>query len=261
MADEATKDGRTITVEIDGEAREVKLPDGYLAPDDVREHYMPREMFRSELSKQVREKTKGLVQPDDLLNDDGFLERLAEERKDELIERLGISQTAEPDEAVVAKLQRRIEDQKVKPLQEQLEESKKLIGSLRSRERDADVERSMSQLGVDDEMRELVALWGRERQQYDEEHGWVVVDEDGDIDWVQGENGKPEPKRFSHLLQEIKRSNKKPSWFRGEVRSGAGYRGSEKAAAGSKKRSEMSREEKIAYIREHGDAAYLQLPQ
>ena len=253
MADEA----RTITVEIDGEAKEIPLPEGWVSEDDLRDNYMPKSMFRAELAKQTRKATEGMKKPDELLEDDDFLGRLIETRKDALIKRLGVK-TGEPDEQYAQRLAEKIQEQTVKPLETKLAEKDREVSRWRERARDADIGEAFDAVNVADDYRDLIKLWARERMQFDDEHGsWVVLGEDGQPDFVVGEGGKPRPKGIADLLREIDKSGKKPGWFKGDTRPGVGIKDTHgRVQANTKKAKEMSGAEKTAFIAEHGLEAW-----
>lgn len=247
-------DERTITITIDGESREVPAPDGVFLKEEVESDFVPKEVYRKELSRQAQKAREGYVKPDELVEDEEFLDRLAKDRGDFFRERLKIT-PPKGDDVDVEKIRGQIVEQEVEPLRGQLSEAQQEIERLRVHALDAEVADASDALGVVSDIRDLVKLWVRGRVTWDEDHGWIVTDEDGNPDYVV-EGDKPVPKGVKHLLDDVKRRGEKKAWFASETRDGIDYKGHD-GRTPTKAPAEMDEAEKIEFIREHGKDAWL----
>ena len=264
MATEETQ-AQSITVEVNGEEHEVPAPKGWVSEEVLREGYVPKSTHHAAVRNEVKEATKGLVNRDDLFEDDEFVKQVAERRKDDLISMLGVNTApaGKPDEDRVQRIAQQIEEQKVTPLRKELEGALGEVEKWRNRGFEADIAEAFSEFGVETEdgMVGPRKKYLRDLAAFDEELGaWVVKAEDGTPDFVVGEDGKPRPKTIVDVVRDMRKSGKYPGWFRGETRSGVGFKGSGAPGGGQKKRGEMSAAEKAEYIGEHGTAAFLDLP-
>lgn len=225
-----------ITVTIEGKQHTVPAPEGWMPEAEVKENFMPKDQFAQELEKRAKAKTKGLVKPDDLLTDEEFLTRVVghEENKNRIFALLGIKPGEGPKDVDVAELRRKIEtdvtarfeEQRVKPMQKQVESLETLVGLLRERDWRAEFITAAADIGLQDEMAEPLAAFFRKQFRFDEEaDGWYKVGEDGELEI----NIRPEPNgsryvTVAHVLTEHRRDGKHQTWFKPPT-GGAGYQG------------------------------------
>lgn len=247
-----------VSVEIDGQAREIELPEGFLPEADIRDKYVPKESVESLVQERVGRAKKGRYTPDELMEDEEFIERFAKSKAEQLREKLGIK--GKPDDQQVEALRKQIEEQMVAPLSKQVEGYKAEVTKLRQRSLDAEVGDAAGALGVHEDLVELVRVWARDRVDHDEEHGWVVLKAPGEPEVIVAEDGKTiRPKRVQDLLAELKRTGERKSWFKDETRGGIGIGGPGKGGSSHKPIADMSEADKMAFIRENGQEAYLKL--
>ena len=222
MADEATRTLRT-TVSVAGESHEVEvaLPDGYLTPDEVREHYMPRDNFQSELSRRLR----GKANPDELLNDEAFIDRVLETHEDRLREALKIENNGGPTPEQLDRVREQLRREELAPLEERLESLQGSNESLRSRILHGEVLEASRDVGVVDDLLPLVEDHYGKRVKWDDDwKQYFVVDKDGEFELTsRPERGKAPYKTVREDLEERRKSGNYPSWFKAKQRSGSGF--------------------------------------
>lgn len=208
-----------VTPEGDGaEPIEVDMS-GYVASDELKSEYVPKQHFEREIKRRIGNATKGLVKRDEIINDESFLEDFVETHRDNLVERLGVKPTTEAD---LAKIREAIERKEVAPLKEQMESLQGTIAKLRENGFRADFGRAARSVGVDEEMEELVELWVRKKAQYHpESDAWVIFDGDEPALTTADMKGRDHPyMTIEDLLGEIESSGKHKSWFKARTRSG-----------------------------------------
>jgi len=258
MADEGERP--TVTIDVDGEDREVELPDGFLTEDQVREKWTPKSVATQERERAEREAAKKARKEasKEFFSSDDALERFIEVRgEDEIKELLGIdaqSGNGAPTDADLDRIRKKVHEQEVAPLEEQNEALETRATKAETRALKGSWSDAIRAAGVDKEggTDELVELWLKERTSYDPDHGPVALGEDGKPDFVLEEGGKHRPKTPTDLLLEIKKSGERPSWFEGSTRPGVGAKaGSGGGRASDKKFADMSKDEKIKWRAEH----------
>lgn len=262
MADDATQDRPKVTIDIDGEAREIELPDGFLPESQVRENFMPKTLAEQEREKAVRtavKEAKGKLSAE-LIDSEDFLERILDLKGDEVRERLGVNGSQGPTDADFDKIRKRMIEAEVNPREERIKELSERAERLQKDALRGAWSRAIAEAGVEEDYAELVELWLEKRSAYDDEHGPVVLDDDGNPDFVLEDGGKHRPKTPRDLLSEIRKSGSKPGWFRGETTPGVGYKGAgTKGSPSGRNIQDMSEAEKRAFIRENGQEEYFKL--
>lgn len=259
----------TIKAVVDGEERDVvlddeSLPDGLLSSKSIGERFVTkdrlktaREGFKSELEKALR----GRYTPDELLEDDEalgtVLPKLVTERRDTLIEALGIKDGG-PDASQIEK----IVAQARKPLEKELESERERAHRLMRNSLKADVLQGCRETGVVEGIDDLVELYYEQRTEWSDEWGrHVMVGDDGEpIVDVNAKDGQCPYVTIEDDLRKASDDPRRKSWFGGRQRDGSGYGGDSRPTGVRKPRSKMSSSEKSAFISEHGLEAFEQLP-
>jgi hypothetical protein len=151
------------------------------------------------------------------------------------------------------RIAKKVRAQEVDPLKEEVETLAERNKRLERGALEGAWSRAIHEVDVDTEggTDELVELWLEKHTTYDEEHGPVALDDQGQPDFVMLDGGGHRPKTPTDLLKELKKSGKYPSWFRGSTRPGAGYNDSGKGSAPEKSAKDMSEAEKRAWRAEH----------
>lgn len=263
------------TVEIDGEEREVEValdPEtvseaGFVPQDELDERF--QEKFSEELDKRVRQRTDGLVDPDEVVENDDFLR----ERRPDLFE--GGNGDGDIPEERLQEHREAWESRHLEPVEEKLEDVQSENERLRRDRVDRDIlEAFQAQDVVPDEgMRELIRDHYRGRVRYSPEHDETfVVDEDGEfVPSGAGEGELPYLTVEEDLAAKAADEESYGSWFESRSRGGGGYEGAEGADSrefsGVKYKSDLrgetdveSRKNRVAFIEQHGYEAWASLP-
>lgn len=261
-----------VEKEIDGEPREVEVEvddetiteAGYVPESEVDQRF--DEKFSEELEKRTRNAKKGLVDPEDLSP-----EELRELRPD-LAQEFRESDGEIPEDRL-EEYRSSWERKHLKPVREEKESLEEENSRLREGRVDLDISRAFSGEEVVDDpgMRKLIRDHYRGRVSYSPEHdATFVLNEEGEP--IPAEEGDTPYLTVSEDLS-LKRedSDEYGSWFGSQARGGGGYEGSEGTEpgrfAGVKYKSDLqgdtdreSRENRVAYIAEHGYDAWASLP-
>lgn len=230
---------RKLTIESDGKKIEAQIPAEWVHKDELGETHVPKDQFQAELARRVESITKGLVKPEELLADEKFLKRIAEEKKDPLMKLLNIKPPA--NDIDVAKLQteamERVRREELTPLQEKISGAEEEIGSLRVRALDAQVAEAANQHRVEPELLDLVKLYVRERVKWDPKlREWFVKKSDGSDGFEFSTN----PKQGGHpymgvaeFIEQTKKSGGKKAWFLAGTQAGPGFSGTGGGSGGT----------------------------
>lgn len=208
-------------VEIDGKAIPVTLPEGVATADTLRDQYVPKGHVESIVQDRLRRATNGLRKPEELLEDEGFLDQVVTKHKDTLATRLGVK----PSDDQLARYREAWEKSHVTPLQAELETTKGTLNGLVGRVFRSDFMAAARDTGVADELADLVELYVKERTKWSPEHNrHFVVDEKGEFRYGAGKDGVPymTPAEF---LAELQRGGKHAAWFKARQRDGVGFQG------------------------------------
>lgn len=228
---------KTLVVSHEGADITVTLPEGWEHQDDIKQKYLPKDQFARELERRVAAKTRGLVKPDDLLNDEDYLGKMLgiDTNKELAYGLLGLKPGEPGADVDVPEIRRKIEedltsrfmDAEIKPRDEKIEGLQTLVTLLRERDFSAAFSTAAINADVHDEMYEPLTVLFRRQFKFDEkENGWYRVGEDGELEV----NINPEPNgpRFmtiGDVLKEERRSGKHKTWFKAPGSGGGGYQG------------------------------------
>lgn len=255
----------TRTVEIDGEEHEVEVDledEGLLTQDEFKARMSKEVKRRVEAAK--REAREGRYTLDDLADDDELLGEFRTLHPELFATENGDGDGDEPKGYTEEELERRLEKlrkKEVEPLQSDLESYKSEAERLRVEKLDREVVEAAGELGVRRGLIPLVKRFYRDQMDYSSDHSeWFrrdgdgfepSVDDDFDADYV----------TVLEDLKQRKRSGDYADWFTSSTREGAGYSGPEGGGAGgpSKKIQEMTDQEKVEFVEEHGLGAYQDL--
>lgn len=214
------------TVEVDGTTHEVEVPvpEGYLSPEEIRENFVSADS----IERRIAAAKRGLVDPNAAIADDSFLDRLVAERKDRIIEMLGVK--LEGNEPDLEGLREKWREAELAPLRSDLESRDKTISRLREKGFRASVFEAATEAGIREDLYDVVPLWLRDRVRYDEEFDdFFAIDGRGEFEYTaEPAKGKPPYKTISELLHDVERGGEKAAWFKPTGRGGAGYRGGDK---------------------------------
>lgn len=204
-------DGDTITVEHPEHGEiEIPRPEGLVPRDKVESDYMPRSAFKEELGRRL----KGKVDPDDLLDDQEFLERVASQRADFFEERFanGDGAASEPD---VEKIRAQIESEVREPLEEERDRWQEEAKALRLAKLEGEIARVGNRLPVKEKVAELLPDYYRGRVKWSEKHQtWFLIDEDGDFVYSnEPEKGLPYRTVAEDLEQKYRSGDYRGDWF------------------------------------------------
>jgi len=236
MADE-----QTIKVTVDGKEHTVPLPEGLVTVEDVNAGYVPILRHTKE-TKRLKDLLEKVRSPEDLLEDEEFLQRIATEKADVLAPLMGLKK--DDPEA----LQRAIEAAKKRWKAEELDpivedRDRQAAGSRRGRQFQLRtvVGEAQTALGVHEQASKAVkGMYGttedhERRVAYDEEHdGWFCVDPAKPVDDEGRPNflptGKPGKDKapwrtVEEDLVEVKAGGDHDVLFRADGGRGAGYQG------------------------------------
>lgn len=205
-------DGDTITVEHPEHGEiEVPRPEGFVPEEKVREDYMPKGAFKEELDRRL----SGKVDPDDLLDDEEFLERVASRRSEFFQERLGGNGDEPPNEPDLEKLRSQWESEHLEPVREEAEGWKSEAMELRQAKLEGEIARAGNRLPVKEKVSELLPDYYRGRVKWSGKHKtWFMVDDDGDFVYSnEPEKGVPYRTVAEDLEQKYRSGDYRGDWF------------------------------------------------
>lgn len=128
---------------IDGAEKEVDLPEGYLAPDEVKANYMPKSGFEAELARRSESITNKKLA--DLEGDDEFFNKLIEKRG------VKIADPTKENKLTTDQLkdaQAQWEKKHLEPLKKQLEEKDQRITKFQSSSLNAEIMQAAAAAGI-----------------------------------------------------------------------------------------------------------------
>jgi hypothetical protein len=220
---------------------EVELPEGYVAPDELKDKYVAKDDFEELARKRTDRyvKNNGLVKLDDALADEDTLGKIATDHRDKILEKLGIKQGGDP--AQLEAVREAVRNQEVKPLQDNLDKTSKEALALRADRLTAQINQAAGDpdLGVQDGMAELLEAYymapnaaGVTRTAYDPEtRSWYIrnpnAEDDNEPFAFSGkpEKGKAPYKTIAEDLAEKREAGKHGSWFKPVNKQGGGFGG------------------------------------
>lgn len=210
-----------VKIQHEGKDLEVALPEGYLAPDEVRSSYVAKDYHEKEIGR-VSERFKNAKR-------DEFRQEF--EADESFIQSIVQKHGKKGQEVDLKAHQQQWESEKLKPLQERTEK-------LLSRVRNADIIQAAQGLVKDEYLKPplpgrapfIVSLMA-DMLEHDEEHGFIGT-EDGKR--LPGSSGRLYA-NASDVLERLKGSDSlKYLWKEAEQTKGSGYKGSNGTGAGSK---------------------------
>lgn len=251
----------TITIQIDDD-NEVEVPkdkfdsvvqeQGYLSPDNVKESYVKKSYFESELNDRIgRAKNKTR---EELKADEEFLKAAAQEHG------LDLEELKKKKDIDLDAMKASWEEENLKPIKNKFE-------SLLSRAKQSDIIQAAANSGIKDAFIKdvsgnipIVNMFSGSFEYDPETQTTYVKGQDGNF--VQSNNPSNDKpyKTASEFFEELRGNESYAEYFKNEKQGGSGYSGGGKKGATTKKRSEMSDTEKMAYIKENGREAYEKLP-
>lgn len=128
---------------IDGAEKEVDLPEGYLAPDEVKAQYMPKSGFEAELSRRAESITQKKLA--ELESDDEFFNKLIEKRG------VKIADPTKETKLTTDQLkdaQAQWEKKHLEPLKKQLDEASQRVTKLQSSSLNAEIMQAAAAAGI-----------------------------------------------------------------------------------------------------------------
>lgn len=199
---------------------EVPVPEGYVPEDRVRENYMPKSTFQEEL----RRRMSGKRDPDELLEDEDFLERVADRRSDFFADRFGEG-GGEGDGPDPEKLRSQWEETDLKPVAKERDQWKEEALELRRSRIPTQIARARFEenLPIKDKIGPLLEDYYERRTKWHEEHGEVfLVDDNGEFVYSPSpEEGLPYMTIAEDLEKKYRSGDYTGDWFDENGRPGA----------------------------------------
>jgi hypothetical protein len=236
---------------------DVEIPADYLHKDDVTKTHVPKDQVEPIIVDRLTRATKGLAKPDDLVRNDEFLQRVATERKEDLVKLLGLP----ADKVDVPKIQQeaveRLNKETVEPLTKKVGELATDNATLQGRVLDAQVTEASVDLNVDPELRDLVKLFVRQNFAWDpEKKEWFQKKAGGEGFEFSGDpNNTGQPYvMVKEYLTKIKREGKNKSWFLAGTQNGSSFSNTGDASTMTAERyDKLPPAEKTKFAVEHPD--------
>lgn len=238
-----------------------EAPEGFISLEDVAEKYLPKDYIKKELSR----RTKGMVAPDTLLEDEDFKARAMEHWK--------VAPASEPAPtpdlaSLREKIAKEIETKRVKPMEEEITKLRsremqrrrdKLVSQIQSAAAKADIHAELHEEGDAGEPAPIVGMV-ESLYAYDEaSDSWFRKDGDGFAASATGGY-----KSVAEGLADWIKAKGKPGWLVKDKRQqGAGLAAPGKGPGTGpiRYRSDLkTMADKVAFIGEHGQAAFEKLP-
>jgi hypothetical protein len=221
---------------VDGTEVEVELPEGYVAPEDIRSNYVPKSFMEKELARRANSMARS--QLDAMFSD--------EAQRAELLTKLGVDPTAPTKKGAVdpeafAKARQEWEAKDLAPLRTKLEEMTGVVQRTREKALSADIVTAAQNAGFAPEFLKapakgvvapVVAMFGS-LFAHDADHDGFFV-RDGDSFAYSGKPTANQPyKTVAEWFEEFAGSKDAAPYLRKDAQNGPGFRpGSERGAGG-----------------------------
>lgn len=262
----------TKTVEVDGEEKEVEVEidpsdHGYLSRDEHKEVVSDE---RSKVRNAEREKARGKISLDQIGEDEELQEEL-QERYPDLFRASDNGDSGEGDDVVpqdrvdemLEKRKQAWKREELDPVQDKAESLEEEARQLRTEKLHREVVEAATDAGFRDDpgVRRGLKLIARDEMGYSEEDAeWYREGEDGFE--ISAEGGDSRYVTVREFLNGLAGSGDYDSWLQSSTREGPGYGGSEGGGdvPPNTTKSDMSEQDKMDFIEEHGLEAWEDLP-
>jgi len=251
-----------VKVTIEGKEHEVELPAGYIAEESLNDKYVKKEFFESEVQRRVKAAKENAKS--ELKGDSEFFLTVAKERGIPLTEDGKYKPPAKPDldiDKIKSEVEHSIREKEIVPRDQKLNKLllSKLHGELIQAASAVGIKKSLIESLSDGAAPPIVNMV-KDYFGYDEENDYWVVRDGDKFRYSNNPNNARPYMGAKEFLEGLKKQDSWKDFFEDTRQRGSNYQGSTTGSAGTKKRSEMTPQEKAAYVQEHGREAFQKLP-
>jgi hypothetical protein len=252
-----------IKVNIEGKEHEVQLPEGYISEESLNDKYVKKDFFESEVQRRVKAAKENAK--NELKSDTDFFASAAKERGIPLTEDGKYKPPSKPDidiDKIKSEVEQNLREKEIAPRDQRLNRlmQSKLHGEIIQAASAVGIKKSLIE-SFNDGVAPPIVNMVKEYFGYDEENDYFAIREGDKFRYSNNPNNSRPYMGAKEFLEGLKKQDSWKDFFEDTRQRGSNYQGTQSGGKPTaKKRSEMSRAEKIAYVEEYGQKEFEKLP-